>query len=54
MWVLKTSKAAERRKDNLFATEKFDYNEFSRSLNNPEDRVKFGYNYLEWEPEEAS
>ena len=46
MWVLKTSKAAERRKDNLFATEKFDYNEFSRSLNNPEDGVKFGYNYL--------
>ena len=54
MWVLKTSKAAERRKDNLFATEKFDYDEFSRSFNNPEDRVKFGYNYLEWEPENAS
>ena len=47
MWEVKNSKSAKRRANKLFGEQEFD---FTKS----EDRKKFGLNYLEWNPNNAS
>ena len=53
MWVIKKTKAAIRRANELFSEEKFSYDEDSGSISDPKDCMKFGYQYLEWEPDDA-